>query len=96
MLTQMSGGAVKEKVVSGLSARVVNNPSKTHFTLITSASKTLPLQVRVTDNMNRLVEIKSGLPANGTMRLGSSLKPGIYFVEVIQEGRRVTLKLAKM
>ena len=95
ILTQRSGGAVKEKV-AGLSARVVNNPSKTHFTLITSASKTLPLQVRVTDNMNRLVEIKSGLPANGTMRLGSSLKPGIYFVEVIQEGRRVTLKLAKM
>jgi len=95
IITQKSVLNDKKVSLKDLSVRVVANPSKTQFTLITAAARSTTLQVRVTDNVNRVIERRNGLPSNGTIQLGSNYKPGIYNVEVIQGTKRVTLKVVK-
>jgi hypothetical protein len=78
-----------------LDLKVMPNPSSSQFTIITNSPTDQSLQIRVTDNLNRLVEIKTGVSANGTISIGSNYKPGIYFMEVIQGTAVSTVKLIK-
>ena len=75
---------------------VLSNPARSQFTLITSSPNSGYINMRVTDNLNRVVERKSGIPANGTVHFGSGYRPGIYNVEIIQGSKRVTMKLVKV
>ena len=46
--------------------------------------------------MGRVVEVRKGLSANGTLTLGASYRPGIYIAEVLQGKEKVVLKLMKL
>ena len=82
--------------VSGkLTVTVSPNPSPSYFTLHTKSGSDKPLQVRTIDVSGRQIESQSGVPANGTLRLGGNYRPGSYFTEVSQGSDRVILKLIK-
>ncbi len=78
-----------------LEVRALPNPSTSEFTLIINSSHTGNLQLRITDNLNRKVETKKAVSPNGTIRIGATYRPGIYYIEVIQGNKRVILKLLK-
>jgi N-acetylneuraminic acid mutarotase len=71
------------------------NPSQSYFTLTTKSSNVNSLALTVRDTYGRVVESKSNLSANGTIRFGSTLHAGVYFVEVIQGSTKKIVKLVK-
>jgi malonyl CoA-acyl carrier protein transacylase len=53
------------------------------------------MQLRVIDAVGRVMEMKQGVAANSTLVVGHSYRPGVYVAEVLQEGRKATVKLVK-
>jgi hypothetical protein len=49
----------------------------------------------VYDNLGRVIEKKSSLPSNQTVRLGSFYHSGIYLVEIVQGTQKQIVKLVK-
>jgi hypothetical protein len=45
--------------------------------------------------MGRVVEVRPRVPANSTIAVGHAYKPGVYYAEAMQEGKRITVKLVK-
>ena len=78
-----------------LSVSAFPNPSATEFTLNIRGAKNQVLYLKVTDGVGRIVEVRSNVSTNGTVRLGSGYKPGIYYVELIHGNKRATVKLIK-
>ena len=78
-----------------LQAQAFPNPSRIYFTLIVKGKNNEPVTLRVSDVLGRLVEVRTGLPANGTLSLGTSYRPGVYIAEVLQGKEKVMLKLIK-
>lgn len=76
-----------------LSVTVQPNPSHSDFTLITRSNSDEKITIRVLDAQARVIETVISANANGTIKLGRKLTPGIYFAEVIQ-GKQ--LKMVKM
>ena len=71
------------------------NPSKDDFTLILRSPNTVDnIDIQVYDLNGRLVYSKKG-NANQEYRLGTSLKGGLYFVNVSQGNNAHQLKLIK-
>jgi Leucine-rich repeat (LRR) protein len=71
------------------------NPSTHYFTLRIQGSSQKPLQLRVLDELGRVVEVKQGLPTNSTIAIGHNYRSGIYIAEVVQDGQKATVKLMK-
>jgi hypothetical protein len=79
-----------------LALQVMPNPSATYFRLrLTSNNDKLPMSMQVIDQYGRLIEIKSGIAANSTFRLGDRYRPGMYYVEAIHGKIKTTVKLVK-
>ena len=74
--------------------RVLGNPSPNHFD-IQIRGNTDNIRLTVYDNLGRVIERKSSVPSNQTVRLGGSYHSGIYFVEIIQGTSKQTFKLVK-
>ena len=74
---------------------VLGNPSPNYFILQLGGNADNNIQITVYDNLGRVIERKSSLPSNQTIRLGSSYHSGIYLVEIVQGTRKQTLKLVK-
>ena len=51
--------------------------------------------MRILDALGRIVETRSNVSANGSLRMGDRYRPGAYFIEVIQGKEKVVLKLIK-
>ncbi|MEO5582590.1 MAG: T9SS type A sorting domain-containing protein, partial [Saprospiraceae bacterium] len=77
------------------SVKVSPNPSAYYFTLITKSSSNNPVIVRVTDMVGRIVEMRSNVSANNSLRIGENYRTGIYLIEVIQGQERKSFKLIK-
>ena len=78
-----------------LSIRALPNPSATYFTLVTQGNTNQPISLSVYDISGRLIETKYGLPANHSISIGHSYKPGLYNVVITQGSQKQTLKLVK-
>ena len=83
------------EMVNGLVLKATPNPTTGYFSLITRSSNSETLTVTLTDIMGRIIEKKTNIAANGTLSLGSKLRAGIYFVEVVQGMQKQKLKLIK-
>ena len=79
-----------------LHLRLLKNPSESYFKVLITSSTDEPLQYRVVDHLNRLVESKNGLGSNTTLAIGNKYLPGIYYLEVIQGNEKQTIKLTKL
>lgn len=75
---------------------VLPNPSTGYFTLKLESRNNTPVNMRVTDQMGRVVDSKTGMGANSTVRVGQDYAAGIYFAEMIQGNTRRTLQLIKL
>ncbi len=93
--TRATTPAAPTEVAATLQAQVFPNPSRGHFTLIVKGKNNEPVSIRVMDILGRLVEVRKGLAANGTLTFGASYRPGLYIVEVLQGKEKVVLKLIK-
>lgn len=78
-----------------LSVRALPNPSQTYFNLQITGSTGSNVQVKVYDVLGRNVETMSLANANQSLRFGSSYKPGIYLVEIVQGEEKQILRLIK-
>ncbi len=82
---------------TGLSVKVMPNPSSDYFELATTTGNTdKTIILNVLDSYGRIVEHHQGLPPNGTFQFGQSLSPGTYFTEVLQGATRKTVKIVKV
>ena len=71
------------------------NPSHNYFDIQIRGKADNNIRLTVYDNMGRVIETKSSLPSNQTIRLGSFYNPGIYLVEILQGTQKQTVKLVK-
>src|SRR5688572_32368400 len=78
-----------------LAIRVLSNPSPNYFDIQIRGEAGNNIRLTVYDNMGRVIETKSSLPSDQTVRLGSYYKPGIYLVEIVQGVQKQTLRLVK-
>jgi hypothetical protein len=85
----------EEAAGQDLHVRALPNPSTTYFTLILRSNSDKAVSLRMVDAVGRTVEGKSGLASNTTLKVGHSYRPGVYFAQVLQGGKMVTLKLIK-
>ena len=78
-----------------LKVTVLPNPSQHLFTLQVQSNSNQPISVRVTNAVGKLMEVRTNTGVKGTVQLGSSYTPGIYFAEVLQGNSRTVVKLVK-
>ena len=78
-----------------LAIRVLANPSPNHFDIQIRGKADNSIRLTVYDNLGRVIETKSLLSSNQTVRLGSFYHSGIYLVEIVQGRHKQTLKLVK-
>jgi hypothetical protein len=76
--------------------RVLANPSPNHFDIQIRGNADNNIKLIVYDNLGRVIETKSSVTSNQTLRLGSFYHSGIYLVEIIQGTHKQTLKLVKV
>jgi hypothetical protein len=69
------------------------NPTKNEFELYNGNEN--PLQVRVMDVIGRTVETIENVGIAETVVFGGKYKPGIYFVETLENGAAKVFKLIK-
>jgi hypothetical protein len=78
-----------------LAIRVLGNPSPNHFDIQIRGNADNNIRLTVYDNLGRVIERKSSLPSNQTVRLGSFYHSGIYLVEIVHGTHKQTLKMVK-
>jgi len=71
------------------------NPSSNYFTLNIRSNSLHPVTVRILDVLGRVVSVKPNVSSNSTLYIGHQYIPGVYFVQVLQEKKIVTLQLIK-
>lgn len=81
----------------GFAAIVYPNPSRanTAFSIRTQSDNNEKVSIRVVDMMGRAIEIKPGVQPNSTITIGGNYRPGMYFVQVMQGKKSVSLRLTK-
>ena len=79
---------------SELRIEVYPNPTSSSFTLMVKSLEHTFTELKIVDNSGRLVERMRVLPGQ-FISLGSSYRPGVYFVEVVQNGKKTNAKLVK-
>jgi hypothetical protein len=94
-LSKSAAAPDKQVEAVQLTAKAFPNPSNTHFTIKTQGKAGDKINVRIMDAMGRIVETKSNVPVNGSLVLGHSYRPGMYYAEIVQGSQKVTLKLVK-
>jgi hypothetical protein len=72
------------------------NPSTQYFNLVIKSASSTPVALRIIDEVGRVVEIKSNVPSNGNQRIGHTYKPGVYYAEVMQGNKKVSVRLIKL
>jgi hypothetical protein len=87
--------AVNSSEVASLTVQAVPNPSSGAFTLYTQSPSELPLTIKVMDAAGRIIEQRSGVVPNGTLYIGSTYRPGVYYVQVMQGSALQMIRLIK-
>lgn len=99
LLTQLSfRQAMQERtnVASPLSVSVAPNPSANRFVISIKSGNDARINVVLTDASGRIIEKRTSLPVNATIQMGDRLRPGIYFLEIIQGNHKERLKLIRI
>jgi len=86
---------IRETDLSDLAIRVLSNPSPNYFEIQMRGNADNNIRLTVYDYLGRVIERKSSLSSNQTVRLGNFYHSGIYLVEIVQGSQKQTLKLIK-
>ena len=88
---------IKEETVGvGLSLKILNNPSRNYFTLNIQTNNLDKINVRLFDIYGRVVESKFNLSGSQVLYVGSNLKAGFYYIQLVQGKQKTQLKLEKL
>ncbi|HRO17909.1 MAG TPA: GEVED domain-containing protein [Ferruginibacter sp.] len=94
-LSVVKDGGVKEVPALTLEVDVFPNPSTQVFNVqAKSANMKTRVVVKVMDNLGRVMESHNMMPGE-TQPIGTRLKAGSYFIEVMQGNERVTKRVIK-
>jgi hypothetical protein len=85
--------AVREE--TDFAIRVLSNPSPNYFEIQIRGNADNNIRLTVYDNLGRVIERKSSLSSNQSVRLGNSYHSGIYLVEIVQGTQKQIVKLVK-
>ncbi len=87
---------VSDEAESGLLLKgtVTPNPTAQHFNLQVQSANNGKVEVRLFDISGKLISTMYTV-GNSTMRFGNELKPGVYFIEIIQGQQHKTIKVVK-
>jgi hypothetical protein len=97
VLTKHTAVSQVEKIedVQGLKVQALPNPSTTYFTLILRGSSTKVANLQIADVAGRIIEGRNGIAANSVQHVGHNYRPGVYYAQLIQGNRIITVKLLK-
>lgn len=84
-----------EQATGTLRAKASPNPTTHSFTLALQSSSSSSLTLLVRDGSGRLIERRTGVVANTTLKFGSNYRPGAYYAELMQGKERIIVKLVK-
>ena len=85
-----------EEVNNYLKADISPNPSTSYFTLRINGETGKFVQLRITDAAGQVKEQRQNLNPVTTVAFGHQYRPGVYFAEAMQKGRRVVVKCIKL
>lgn len=86
-----------EEVAAGkLKITAIPNPSTAQFLLKLESNQRNEISLMVVNALGKLIEIKPHLTAEQTVQLGSTYRPGIYYVQVVQGHKKEQVKLIKL
>jgi hypothetical protein len=77
------------------SVKVLSNPTRNFFSLFISSNKSESLSLRVINVLGRVVETRSDVSPNGTIKIGSDYHAGIYFAELKLGNKKEIVTLLK-
>lgn len=91
--TTISDNAVEDN--NGmLRAAVTPNPAVQNFNLLVQSGSSERIEVRLFDISGKLITTMFA-QRNGTLRFGNELKPGVYFIQILQGQQHKTIKVVK-
>ena len=86
-----------ENTGEDLAFKILPNPGNNYFILnIRTNNNVDKISVRISDLSGRLVESKNNLKGSQTLRVGSNLKAGVYFIQLTQGNETKQIKLIKL
>lgn len=85
-----------EVLADELRVAVAPNPSTSYFTLKLESKYTGPIMLMVTDALGRIVDTRSKLAANSTLRIGQTYHAGVYYAKIVQGPQRKVVQLIKV
>lgn len=94
-VSKQSDKAAAEAIMS-IAITAAPNPASQYFTLAFKSTSSKPAQLRVVDEMGRAIETRNAISANSAQTIGHTYRSGMYYVEVLQEGKKATVKLIKL
>ena len=71
------------------------NPSESSFSVQINGRSTEKISIRVTDLTGRLIEARNNIGATQVLKIGSTYKAGMYYIEVTQGAAKRQLKMVK-
>lgn len=84
------------KFAGKFDVKVLSNPTNNYFTLVPASNSKLPVTIRIMDRNGRILETKTNITANSTIRAGHQLQAGLYIAECTQGDQVVRVKLVKL
>jgi hypothetical protein len=78
-----------------LTVTVMPNPTSYYFTLGLKSLSNEKITLTVTDIVGRVIEQRTGIPANSTIQLAHQYHPGVYIAQFLQGNDKVTIRLIK-
>jgi hypothetical protein len=78
-----------------LDAKVMPNPTRTDFQVLTLTGRAEPLTMTVTDMLGRVVERYEHVVPNTNQKVGGKLRSGVYFLQVTQGAEQHIERLVK-
>jgi len=71
------------------------NPSNSYFNLVISSTDNSPVNVRILDVYGRVISQRQGVAPGSVLQLGHTWINGVYFAEILQNGKTRVVKMIK-
>ncbi len=76
--------------------QVLPNPSSSYFTLVLKSDLQTPATINIIDISGKILERYSGISPNNSLKVGKSLKGGVYIASIQRGNELKTVKLIKI
>lgn len=92
----ITGRAPSAELQEGPSLEIFRNPTRNYFTFSIQSNGSEKINIRLLDLLGRTVESKNNLTGSQVVRMGSSLRSGVYYLMVNQGSEVKQFKLVKI